>query len=125
MKVQSFLMFEGKCEEAMNFYIARIPGSRIIDVLRYGKGQLGAEGSIMRATFCIGEQIVVCNDGPVKHSFTFTPSSLFLSSAKPMPRPIASQPLLAKAARRSCRLAHTDSAANSPGSTTDTVFRGK
>ena len=44
MKVQPFLTFDGQREEAMNFYIALIPGSRIVNILRYRPGQLGAEG---------------------------------------------------------------------------------
>lgn len=34
-KVRLFLMFEGKAEEAMNFYVSLIPGGKIIDVVRY------------------------------------------------------------------------------------------
>jgi predicted 3-demethylubiquinone-9 3-methyltransferase (glyoxalase superfamily) len=78
-KVQPFLMFEGKAEEAMNFYVSLLPGSRIIDIKRYGPGQQGAEGSVMKASFSVGDQTVLCIDSPVKHAFTFTPAfSLFV-----------------------------------------------
>ena len=79
MKVTPFLMFEGACEEAMNFYVAIIPNSRIVDITRYGPGQPGKEGSVMRASFVVGGQSVMCIDSPAKHAFTFTPaSSLFV-----------------------------------------------
>jgi predicted 3-demethylubiquinone-9 3-methyltransferase (glyoxalase superfamily) len=77
--VRPFLMFEGSAEEAMRFYVALIPGSEITSLQRYGPGGPGAEGSVMRATFRIGDQTVMCIDSPVKHAFTFTPSvSLFV-----------------------------------------------
>ncbi len=78
-KVRPFLMFEGKAEEAMNFYVSLIPGSEIVDIVRYGPGGPGAEGSVMKATFSVGGQTVMCIDSGVKHDFTFTPAfSLFI-----------------------------------------------
>lgn len=78
-KIKPFLMFEGKAEEAMKFYVSLFPGSEILDIVRYGPGQAGAEGSVMKATFSIAGQTVMCIDSPVKHAFTFTPAfSLFV-----------------------------------------------
>jgi predicted 3-demethylubiquinone-9 3-methyltransferase (glyoxalase superfamily) len=78
-QVRPFLMFEGRAEEAMNFYVSLLPGGEIIDLVRYGPGQAGVEGSVMKATFSIGGQTVMCIDSPVKHGFTFTPAfSLFV-----------------------------------------------
>jgi predicted 3-demethylubiquinone-9 3-methyltransferase (glyoxalase superfamily) len=76
--VRPFLMFQGNAEEAMNFYVSLFPGGEVLDVVRYGPGEAGAEGTIMRATFSIGSQTIMCIDSPVKHDFTFTPAfSLF------------------------------------------------
>ena len=75
--VRPFLMFEGQAEEAMNFYVSLVPGSRVIDLRRYGKGEAGAEGTVMLATFSIGGQTVMCIDSYVKHDFTFTPAFSF------------------------------------------------
>ena len=36
-----FLMFEGKAEEAFNFYVSVLPDSHIISIDRYGPGQPG------------------------------------------------------------------------------------
>lgn len=81
-RVRPFLMFEGKAEEAMRFYVSLIPGSEIGDVVRWGAGGPGKEGSVMLATFSVGGQTVMCSDSAVKHAFTFTPSlSLFVDCA--------------------------------------------
>ena len=78
-QIRPFLMFEGRAEEAMTFYVSLFPDGRIIDITRYGPGQAGAEGSVLKATFSIGNLEVMCIDSPVKHAFTFTPaSSLFV-----------------------------------------------
>jgi predicted 3-demethylubiquinone-9 3-methyltransferase (glyoxalase superfamily) len=78
--VQPFLMFQGNnAEEAMDFYVSLFPDARIIDIVRYGPGEAGVEGSVMRATFSIAGQTVMCIDSPVKHDFGFTPAfSLFV-----------------------------------------------
>jgi predicted 3-demethylubiquinone-9 3-methyltransferase (glyoxalase superfamily) len=77
--IRPFLMFEGKAEEAMQFYVSLFPDARIIDIKRYGPGQAGAEGSVMVASFSVAGQTVMCIDSPVKHAFSFTPAfSLFV-----------------------------------------------
>lgn len=75
--VRPFLMFEGKAEEAMNFYVSLLPRSEIHEVRRYGKGEAGPEGSVMKATFSVAGQAVHCIDSPAKHAFGFTPSFSF------------------------------------------------
>jgi predicted 3-demethylubiquinone-9 3-methyltransferase (glyoxalase superfamily) len=76
-KVRPFLMFDGKAEEAMNFYVSLIPGSETQEVVHYGPGQAGAEGSVMKGVFSIGGQSIMCTDSAVKHNFTFTPAISF------------------------------------------------
>jgi predicted 3-demethylubiquinone-9 3-methyltransferase (glyoxalase superfamily) len=81
-KIQPFLMFEGKAEEAMNFYVSLFPGSEIAEWERYGAGAPGAQGSIKRAAFTIGGQNILCTDSVVHHDLTFTPAiSLFVDCA--------------------------------------------
>jgi predicted 3-demethylubiquinone-9 3-methyltransferase (glyoxalase superfamily) len=78
-QITPFLMFEGKAEEAMNFYISLFPEARVISVGRSGPGEAGKEGTILRADFSLAGQTVICIDSPVKHDFTFTPAmSLFV-----------------------------------------------
>ena len=74
-----FLMFEGRAEEAMNFYVEVFDGE-VQDVARYGPEGPGAEGSIVRAQFRLRDLTLMCIDSPVRHQFTFTPSvSLFVT----------------------------------------------
>ncbi|MDB5388571.1 MAG: 3-demethylubiquinone-9 3-methyltransferase [Planctomycetaceae bacterium] len=78
-KVTPFLMFEGKAEEAMRFYVSLFKDAQIDQVVRYGAGEAGTEGTVMRADFTLAGQSVICIDSPVKHGFTFMPSiSMFV-----------------------------------------------
>lgn len=77
MKVQPFLMFEGKAEEAMNFYVSVFPEGWITDISRYGPGEQGKEGTVKVARFTLAGRSVMCIDSPVKHAFTFTPAFSF------------------------------------------------
>jgi predicted 3-demethylubiquinone-9 3-methyltransferase (glyoxalase superfamily) len=66
----------------MNFYVSLFKDAAVTNIRRYGAGEQGAEGSVMRATFAINGQIFMCVDSPVKHGFTFTPAmSLFVDCA--------------------------------------------
>ncbi len=78
-----FLMFEGRAEEAMRFYVSVIPGSEIIDIERWKAGETGeadAEGKVKLGRFTVGGVTVRTSDSPISHNFTFTPSwSFFLT----------------------------------------------
>jgi predicted 3-demethylubiquinone-9 3-methyltransferase (glyoxalase superfamily) len=76
-KIRPFLMFEGKAEEAMNFYVSLFPDARISDLVRYGPGESGVEGSVVKAVFTVAGQTLLCSDSAVHHDFTFTPSISF------------------------------------------------
>ena len=79
-KVQPFLMFEGKAEEALSFYVSLIPDSAVTSIARYGPEGPGPEGSVMVASATIGGTTVMASDSYVKHAFGFTPSlSLFVT----------------------------------------------
>ncbi|HEU0115807.1 MAG TPA: VOC family protein [Thermomicrobiales bacterium] len=81
-RVRPFLMFQGDAEAALTFYVSLFADGQILDLTRYGPGEAGREGSIMRATFAIGGQTIYCIDSPPVHDFTFTPSfSLFVDCA--------------------------------------------
>lgn len=73
-------MFEGKAEEAMNFYISLFEESKIVSLKRYGPNEMGKEGSVYQAVFSLNSQTFMCIDSPAKHGFTFTPAiSLYVS----------------------------------------------
>ncbi len=79
MTVRPFLMFQGGAEEAMNLYVSLFPGGEVLDVVRYGPEGPGPAESIMKASFSVGGQTILCTDSFIKHEFTFTPSfSLFV-----------------------------------------------
>jgi predicted 3-demethylubiquinone-9 3-methyltransferase (glyoxalase superfamily) len=78
-KLSTFLMFEGKAEEAMNFYVGLFAGAAVNSIRRYGRGEAGKEGSVMHASFTLKGQNFMCIDSPARHAFTFTPSvSIFV-----------------------------------------------
>ncbi len=70
-------MFQGDAEEAMNLYVSLFPESEIFDIVRYGPDEAGAAGTVMKATFTLAGQVVMCTDSIVKHDFTFTPAISF------------------------------------------------
>ena len=70
-----FLWFDGKAEEAMNFYISISKNSKVGRVARYGEAGPGPMGTGMSATFQLEEQeFMALNGGP---QFTFTPAISF------------------------------------------------
>lgn len=78
--IRPFLMFQqGNAEAAMNFYVSLFKDGKVNDITRHGPGGPGVEGSVMKASFSVGGQTILCIDSAVKHAFTFTPaSSLFV-----------------------------------------------
>lgn len=79
-KITTFLMFEGRAEEAMNYYISLFDNSEIVAIARYGPNQPGPEGSVVHATFTLNGQQFMAIDSYVKHGFTFTPAmSLYVT----------------------------------------------
>ena len=71
MTARPFLMFEGACEEALTFYAATIPGTRIDAIDRWDTGKVRV------ADMVINGLAVRASDSPAAHDFTFTPSISF------------------------------------------------
>jgi len=79
-RITTFLMFDGRAEEAMNFYVTLFPDSKIVGITRYGAEGPGAEGSVMHAVVNLAGQHLMFIDSAVKHPFTFTPAiSLYVT----------------------------------------------
>jgi predicted 3-demethylubiquinone-9 3-methyltransferase (glyoxalase superfamily) len=78
-----FLMFQGgTAEAALDFYVATVPGSRLLSMQRFGAEGPGPEGTVLRALVEIAGQKVMAHDSFVRHGFDFTPSfSFFLDCA--------------------------------------------
>lgn len=79
-KITPFLWFDGKAEEAVNFYVALFRNSGIDTVTRYGKEGARASGmpadAVMTMAFRIeGQDFVALNGGP---HFKFTEAISFV-----------------------------------------------
>ena len=59
-------MFEGKAEEAMNFYVSLFDSAEIGDVQKY------ENGTIIQAELKLGGHELIIIDSPISHDFTFT-----------------------------------------------------
>ena len=71
MQVEPYLFFEGRCEEALEFYRKAL-GAEVVMVMRYkdspeppppGKLPPGSENKVMHATLRIGGTVVMVSDG--------------------------------------------------------------
>lgn len=94
MKVEPYLMFEGRCEEALNFYRSAL-GAQVTVLMRVkdnpdsAAGQGCAEGGgpgptpemVMHATFTVGDTQLMASDGMGSGKTTFEGISLALSPA--------------------------------------------
>ncbi len=69
-----FLMFQGRCEEALTFYAEALPGCRIASLDRK------PDGTVAMARLALPGLEIMANDSPPVHDFDFTPStSTFLT----------------------------------------------
>lgn len=74
-KITPFLWFDGKAEEAANFYTSVFSGSKIVNIMRYGEAGPGPKGSVMSVTFQLhGQDFIALNGGPM---FTFSAAISF------------------------------------------------
>src|SRR2546422_7812285 len=63
-KITPFLWFEGRAEEAMNFYVAIFKNSKKGKVVRYGDAGPGPKGAVMTAVFQLdGQEFIALNGG--------------------------------------------------------------
>jgi len=80
-KITPFLMFvgdqNGKAEEAIRYYASVLPDSGIGQVMKYGPGQGGQEGTVMHARFSLAGRAFMAMDSDGDHRFTFTPALSF------------------------------------------------
>jgi PhnB protein len=87
MEVQPYLYFDGRCEEALDFYRDAL-GAEVLMLLRmkdspepHAPGMVppGAENKVMHACFKIGETSVMASDGACLGRPTFQGFSLSLA----------------------------------------------
>jgi PhnB protein len=68
MKVQPYLFFDGRCDEALDFY-QRALGAEVITLMRFkespdpSSAPAGSADKVMHASFRIGDATVMASDG--------------------------------------------------------------
>ena len=89
MQVQPYLFFDGRCEEAVEFY-RRALGAEVTMLMRFkdspeppqpGMVPPGAENKVMHSSFRIGDTTVMASDGRCMGQPSFQGFSLSLSVA--------------------------------------------
>ena len=74
-KITPFLWFDGKAEEAANFYTSIFKNSKILSIARYGEAGPGPKGTVMTVTFQLeGQEFMGLNGGP---HYAFSPAISF------------------------------------------------
>lgn len=89
MLVQPYLFFDGRCEEAIEFYRSKL-GAKVEMMMRFsdspephppGMVPPGSEKKIMHSSFRIGETVVMASDGHCLGKPSFEGFSLSISVA--------------------------------------------
>jgi PhnB protein len=89
MSVEPYLMFEGRCEEALEFY-RRVLGAEVVSLSRFkdspephAPGMLppGAENKVMHATFRVAGSMLMASDGRCGGKPNFQGFSLCMAPA--------------------------------------------
>jgi len=89
MRIEPYLFFDGRCEEAIEFY-GRALGARTTMIMRYkdspdapppGMVPPGSENKVMHASMTIGETTVMASDGNCGGKPSFAGFSLSVTVA--------------------------------------------
>ena len=89
MQVQPYLFFDGRCEEAIEFYRAKL-GAEVVMLMRFkdapeprqpGMIPPGAENKVMHANFRIGDTAVFASDGRCQGKPSFQGFALSITVA--------------------------------------------
>jgi PhnB protein len=127
MKIQPYLFFNGRCDEAIEFY-GRTLGAQVTEMMRFKDSKETMESGYVPADFAdkvmhssirIGEQEIMASDGMTKEKQNFQGVSLTLTVAND-----ASSTRWATAARSRCRWTKPSSPRASAWSPTVSGFRG-
>jgi PhnB protein len=128
MQVQAYLQFDGRCEEALNFYKQAL-GAEIERLMRFKDApdqsmiSPGSADKVMHASFRIGDSHIMASDGYCKGKPSFEGFSLTL-----LPETVAEAERLFKAigdgGKGRCRLPRPSSRRPSGRSKTASECRG-
>jgi PhnB protein len=86
MRVEPYLYFNGRCEEAIEFY-RRAVGAKVVALTRFKDSPgtptpAGAAEKIMHADFRIGDSTLLASDGSCSGATAFQGFSLSLTAAQ-------------------------------------------
>ncbi len=93
MQIQPYLFFEGRCEEAIDFYVKAL-GAKVEMLMRYkdspeppqpGMCPPHSENKIMHGSLHIGEAVVMVSDGHCQGKSNFQGFALSLTAANEDP----------------------------------------
>ncbi len=88
MQVQPYLFFEGRCEEALDFYRTAL-GAEVVDLMRFkdspeplppGMIPPGSENKVMHASFRVGDTTIMASDGCCANTSSFQGFSLSIDA---------------------------------------------
>ena len=84
MRIDPYLYFQGRCDEALAFYGETL-GAQVEMVLRFGEvpgmgGPPQSAGKVMHAVVRVGESTVLVTDGPSSGAPSFAGFSMALSA---------------------------------------------
>jgi len=86
MQVQPYLFFDGRCEEALDFY-KRVLGAKVEMLMRFKDApdqsmvRAGSENKVMHSTVKIGDTTVMASDGHCNGKPSFEGFSLSVDAA--------------------------------------------
>ncbi len=89
MRIEPYLFFDGRCEEALEFYRAAV-GAEVTTLMRYsdspqpmppGMVPPGSERKVMHSSMRIGDSTVMASDGDCKGKPNFSGISLSITVA--------------------------------------------
>jgi PhnB protein len=88
MKVETYLFFNGRCEEALEFYKKAL-GAKIVNMMRFSDSPdqsqcaPGTLDKVMHSTFSIGDTQLMASDGDCKGDPKFQGMSLTIAVETP------------------------------------------
>ncbi len=79
-KITPCLWFDGRIEEAVNFYVSVFKDAKVLDVSRYGEGGPMPAGTVLTMRFVLrGQEFMALNGGP---QYTFSEAISFVVDCK-------------------------------------------
>lgn len=80
-----FLMFEGRAQEAMDYYMEIFEDAEIRYVKEYDADSPEMQGKVMQGIIRIHDQLIMMMDSNAPHEFSFTPSMSFFIECNSLP----------------------------------------